>query len=54
MREQDMKDGAFSAMGGVETSASDYAKWTAFLLSAWPARDDPDDGPVRRSTIRRS
>ena len=51
-REPDMKDGAFGAMGGVETSAHDYAKWVAFLLSAWPARDGPDAGPVRRSTVR--
>jgi D-alanyl-D-alanine-carboxypeptidase/D-alanyl-D-alanine-endopeptidase len=52
VREPDMRDGAFGAMGGVETSASDYAKWVAFLLSAWPARDDPDGGPVRRATVR--
>ncbi len=52
LREPDMKDGAFGAMGGVETTANDYAKWVAFLLSAWPARDDPDTGPVRRATVR--
>jgi CubicO group peptidase (beta-lactamase class C family) len=27
VREPDMKDRAFGAMGGVETSANDYAKW---------------------------
>ena len=37
VREPDMRDGAFGAMGGVETTANDYAKWMAFLLSAWPA-----------------
>jgi D-alanyl-D-alanine-carboxypeptidase/D-alanyl-D-alanine-endopeptidase len=52
VREPDMVDGAFGAMGGVETSASDYAHWVAFLLSAWPARDDADTGPVRRATVR--
>ena len=52
VREPDMKDGAFGAMGGVETSANDYAKWLAFLLSAWPARDGPETGPVRRSSVR--
>ena len=52
VREPDMRDGAFGAMGGVETSAQDYARWVAFLLSAWPARDGPDNGPVRRSTVR--
>ena len=52
LREPDMKDGAFGAMGGVETSADDFAKWVSFLLSAWPARDGADKGPVRRSTVR--
>lgn len=51
-REPDMRDGAFGAMGGVETSARDYARWVAFLLSAWPPRDGPETGPVRRSTVR--
>jgi serine-type D-Ala-D-Ala carboxypeptidase/endopeptidase len=52
MREPDMADGSFGAMGGVQTSANDYAKWVAFLLSAWPARDEPDNGPVKRATVR--
>lgn len=50
--EPEMRDGAFGAMGGLVTSANDYAKWVAFLLSAWPARDDPDTGPVKRATVR--
>ncbi len=44
--------GAFGAMGGLQTSANDYAKWVAFLLSAWPARNGADAGPVRRATVR--
>ncbi len=32
-----MPDGAFGAMGGVVTTANDYAKWVAHLLSGWPA-----------------
>jgi CubicO group peptidase (beta-lactamase class C family) len=52
LREPDMKDGAFGAMGGVETSADDYARWVSFLLSAWPARDGAETGPVKRSTVR--
>jgi len=44
--------GAFGAIGGLQTSANDYAKWLAFLLSAWPPRDDPDAGPVKRATVR--
>jgi serine-type D-Ala-D-Ala carboxypeptidase/endopeptidase len=39
-------------MGGLQTSANDYAKWVAFLLSVWPPRDGPDSGPVRRATVR--
>lgn len=52
LREPDMAHGAFGAMGGVETSAADYARWVAFLLAAWPPRDDPEQGPVRRATVR--
>lgn len=52
VREPDMRDGVFGAMGGVQTSARDYARWVAFLLSAWPARDGPETGPVRRATVR--
>ena len=51
-REPDMIHGVFGSMGGVQTSAGDYARWIGFLLSAWPARDDPETGPVRRSTVR--
>jgi CubicO group peptidase (beta-lactamase class C family) len=50
--EPSMRDGAFNSMGGLQVSANDYAKWVQFLLSAWPARDDAEAGPVRRSTVR--
>jgi CubicO group peptidase (beta-lactamase class C family) len=50
--EPTMAHGAFGAMGGLQTSAIDYAKWVAYLLSAWPPRDDPDSGPTRRATVR--
>lgn len=53
VQEPDMADGAFGAMGGVETTANDYARWVSFLLSAWPARDGADTGPVKRATVRR-
>lgn len=52
VREPDLRDGAFGAMGGVETTANDYARWIAFLLSAWPAGDAPDTGPTSRATVR--
>jgi CubicO group peptidase (beta-lactamase class C family) len=44
--------GAFGAMGGLLTSASDLAKYIAFHLSAWPARDEPESGPVQRASVR--
>jgi serine-type D-Ala-D-Ala carboxypeptidase/endopeptidase len=52
MLEPTMAHGAFGAMGGLQTSATEYAKWIAFLLDAWPARNGADAGPVRRSSVR--
>jgi serine-type D-Ala-D-Ala carboxypeptidase/endopeptidase len=51
-RERIEPDGEVGAMGGIVTTVPDYARWVAFVLSAWPPRDDPESGPVRRSTIR--
>lgn len=51
-RERLEPDGEVGAMGGLSTTADDYARYVAFLLSAWPARDDPESGPVRRSSVR--
>ena len=45
-------DGAFAAIGGLWTTAEDFARYCAFLLAAWPPRDAPDAGPVRRATVR--
>jgi CubicO group peptidase (beta-lactamase class C family) len=47
-------DGAFASMGGLYTSIRDYARYVSFQLNAWPARDAPDEGPVRRSSVRES
>jgi CubicO group peptidase (beta-lactamase class C family) len=44
--------GAFGSMGGMLVSAHDLARYIAFHLSAWPPRDDPETGPVRRSSVR--
>jgi D-alanyl-D-alanine-carboxypeptidase/D-alanyl-D-alanine-endopeptidase len=51
-RERIEPDGEVGAMGGLVTTVPDYARWVAFLLGAWPARDDPEQGPARRSTVR--
>jgi serine-type D-Ala-D-Ala carboxypeptidase/endopeptidase len=50
--EPTLTHGAFGAMGGIQTSANDYARWVAYLLSAWPPRDAEDSGPAKRATVR--
>ena len=50
--EPTLAHGAFGAMGGLQTSARDYARWMALLLSGWPARDAAQGGPAPRATIR--
>ena len=47
-----LPDGAFGPMGGMLTSTRDLAAYVGFLASAWPPRDDPDTGPVRRASLR--
>ncbi len=51
-REPDLSHGAFGAIGGLCTSARDYARWVAFLLSAWPPGEADEKGPVARATVR--
>lgn len=50
--ERPLGDGAFSPMGGLYSSVPDLARWIAFQLEAWPPRDDPDGGPLRRASVR--
>lgn len=50
--EPPLPHGAFGAMGGLLTNAADLGKYVALHLNAWPPRDDPDHGPVRRSSLR--
>lgn len=44
--------GSFGAMGGLWTTARDLARYVAFLMSAFPPRDEAERGPVRRSSAR--
>ncbi|MBZ5710157.1 serine hydrolase domain-containing protein [Nannocystis pusilla] len=46
------RPGATDAAGGAYSSVQDLARYAAFNLAAWPARDEPDPGPVRRATLR--
>ena len=51
-REPMLHDGDAAAMGGLITTIDDFARYVAFHLSAWPARDGADDGPVKRASLR--
>ena len=44
--------GSFGAMGGLWTSARDLASYVAFLMSAYPPRDEAERGPIKRSSAR--
>ncbi|MBL7871202.1 MAG: beta-lactamase family protein [Cyclobacteriaceae bacterium] len=47
-----LHDGAYGAMGGLICSIEDFSKYVALHLGAWPARNEVETGPVRRSSIR--
>jgi CubicO group peptidase (beta-lactamase class C family) len=47
-----LHDGSYGAMGGLITTIEDFSKYVSLHLSAWPPRSDPDQGPVKRSTLR--
>jgi CubicO group peptidase (beta-lactamase class C family) len=47
-----LPDGDGAAMGGLITTADDFARYVAFHLDAWPARSDPERGPLRRASVR--
>jgi CubicO group peptidase (beta-lactamase class C family) len=43
-------DGA--VFGALYSTVGDMARWIALMVSAWPPRDDPDDGIACRATLR--
>lgn len=45
-------NGAGEAAGGLYSSARDMAAYLRLQLRAWPPRDDPDDAPLKRATLR--
>lgn len=47
-----LHDGSHGAMGGILTSIEDFGKYMAFHQSAWPARSDAENSPVKRSSVR--
>lgn len=52
VREPILHDGDGAAMGGLITTMDDFSRYVAFHLSAWPARDGDDKGPLRRASLR--
>ena len=50
--EPQLPDGSFGAMGGMLTSLSDLGRYVSAYLGAWPPRDGPETGPVRRASLR--
>lgn len=46
--------GAAEAAGGLWSSLEDMTRYAAFQLAAWPPRDDPEQGPLRRARVRES
>jgi len=44
--------GSFGAMGGMLTSIRDLSRYVSALLHAWPPRDGPETGPIRRASLR--
>ena len=57
-----LHDGSYGAMGGLITSIDDFSKYVALHQSAWPPKNDADNGrnaaprnaapPIKRSSIR--
>jgi CubicO group peptidase (beta-lactamase class C family) len=53
IEEQLLPSGGDAAVfGGLYSTVADLARWVTFQLSAWPPRDDPEEGIVRRATLR--
>lgn len=52
VRAAPIANGAAEGAGGLWSSANDLARWVRFQLAAWPPRDEPDKGPLRRATVR--
>lgn len=51
-KEELLHDGIFGAMGGMLSSVESFSHYVAFHLSANPARDDRESGPLKRSSLR--
>ncbi|WP_170136399.1 serine hydrolase domain-containing protein [Nannocystis exedens] len=52
VRQEHWNHGASAGAGGLYLDTADLARFAAFHLDAWPARDGLETGPVRRSSLR--
>ena len=50
--EPSLPHGSFGAMGGMLTSIRDLSRYVAAFLDAFPPRDGPETGPIRRASLR--
>ncbi len=48
----DTKEGSWGAMGAMISSIDEFANYMALHLSAWPANNAADNGPIKRSSVR--
>ncbi|CAN5535532.1 hypothetical protein BH10CHL1_BH10CHL1_38320 [soil metagenome] len=44
--------GDVALFAGLFTTVRDLARWVALFQAAWPPRDEPENGPLRRSSLR--
>jgi CubicO group peptidase (beta-lactamase class C family) len=47
-----LPDGLIAPMGGIWTTVTDLNRWVTWLDDAFPARGEPDDGPLCRASRR--
>jgi CubicO group peptidase (beta-lactamase class C family) len=47
-----LANGSFGSMGGMLTTLSDLGRYVGAFLAAWPPRDGPEAGPIKRSSLR--
>ncbi len=50
--EEPESDGSWGSMGGLITTIEDFSKYMNLHLAAWPPRNDPEQGPLKRSSVR--
>jgi CubicO group peptidase (beta-lactamase class C family) len=51
-KEIPLKNGIYGAMGGMITSIDMFSKYVALHEDAWPARDEAETFPIKRSSLR--